>query len=506
MLLRRLAVFAGGFDLEAAEAACADHILSAADVLDLLTRLVDRSLVLFEEQDAGGRYRLLETVRQYALDRLLEAGEHDTWRSRHQNYYEAWSEALRQTVEEAEGSGTEIHLAAFALEHDNLRAALQWSWTSHQPTVTLRLAAATSAFWDRTDYISEGRRWLEAGITGAGESAPADLRARAYYFAGALAWHQGEYGQARAYLERSLSLSRTLDAHDWVSLALSFLGAIAYRQGEYARAAALLDESQTLSRQTGRRSHLAFSLYLRSVVARLQGDYARAEALGTEALSMSRAINHGRRQRTALDNLGLIARNRGDLERAEAYCAEALAVARRQPDRFGISASLNSLALIACDRGDWKHARDQVDEGLAIAREMENRAAEARALNILGRIELHEEHEDRALALHRDALTIFRELGEPLGIAQSLERLGVVAGARREYESATQLFAAAARLRERMGSSMPPVDRAEYEEMLGTIRVALEENRFHAIWDESAAAPDQVVATALAAPTPSPGS
>jgi predicted ATPase/class 3 adenylate cyclase len=504
ILLRRLAVFAGGFDLDAAETVCIDQDLPAADVLDLLTRLVDRSLVLFEEHDGAGRYRLLETVRQYALDRLLEAGEHDSWRSRHQDYYDAWSEARRKAIEEAEG-GIEIHFAAFALEHDNLRAALQWSWTSHQPTVTLRLAAAMGGFWDRTVYIKEGRSWLEAGITGAGERAPADLRARAYFYAGTLAWHQGDYEQARAHMERSVSLSRPLEAHVWVSMGLSFLGAIAYRQGEYARAAALLDESQTLSRQAGRRSDLAFSLYLRSVVARLQGEYDRAEALGTEALSMSRAINHGRRQRTALDNLGLIARNRGDLGRAEAYCTEALALARRLPDRFGISAFLNSLALIACDRGEWKHARNQVDEGLTVAREMGNRAAVARALNILGRIELHEQHEDRALALHRDALTVFRELGEPLGIAQSLERLSIVAGARRQYETATQLSAAAAQLRERMGSSMPPVDRSEYEEMLGTIRGALGEERFHVIWGESAAAPDQVVATALAGPTPSPG-
>jgi len=498
-MLRRLAVFAGGFSLDAAESVCDGSDLEIAQVVDLLTRLVDKSLVLFEEHNGEGRYRLLETVRQYALDRLLEAAEHDERRFRHRDFYLAWAEARRKIMEQAE-EGSETQFSAFDMEYDNLRAALQWSWTSHEPKTTLQLAGAMGPFWNRRDYWSEGRHWLETGLAAAGEDAPTSLRARVLYFAGNLAWYQGDNQQAVEHLEHGVALFRALGAQAWISASLNLMAILAYRQGEYPRAEALLEESLSLMREAGSRDELGFALFLLGIVARLRGDYERAEALGTEALDLSRRVGAWRRERTAVDALGLVARNRGDLKRAEALCAEGLALARRFKDRHGISASLNSLALIACDRGDWSRARELADEALTGARETGEKAAVARALNLLGRIAYQEGDSNRALALHREGLTLFRELGEPLGIAQSLERLSLVAASRERYEASARLLAAATALRERMGSSMPPVDRPEYGRTLNLVRAALTGDSFTLIWAEAAAAPDQVVTMALAGP------
>ncbi len=497
-LLRRMAVFAGGFSLEAAEAVCAGPDLDATEIIDLLTRLVERSLVLFEEHNGTGRYRLLETIRQYALDRLLEAEEHDVYRAKHQDFFLAWAESRRKDIEDVEAVAEEEQFSAFETEHDNLRAALQWSWTTHEPSATLQLAASIGQFWNRRDYWSEGRHWLEAALAATGEGEAPQLRARVLYYAGFLAWHQGDNQQSIAHLERSVALFRELGAQTWISAALNALAVVTYRQGDYARAAGLLEESLSLLRQTGKRAELGFALYLLGIVARLRGDYQRAEALGSEALELSRKVGDWRRERTALDALGLVARNRGDLERAERLCAEGLALARRFKDKFGISASLNSLALIACDRGDWSRARELAEEALAVARETGEKAPVPRAVNILGRIAYHEQDSPRALTLHQEALSLFRELGEPLGIAQSLERLSVVLASRQRYEAAAQSLAAAAALRERMGSVMPPIDRPDYERTLSIIRGALGEDRVAVIWDDAAAAPEQAVTRALA--------
>ncbi|MGH2452560.1 MAG: ATP-binding protein [bacterium] len=498
-LLRRLAVFAGGFSLDAAEAVCVGSDLDVAQVLDLLTRLVDKSLVLFEEHNGEGRYLLLETVRQYALDRLLEAGEHDARRSRQRDFYLAWAEARRTIIEDAE-SGVDTQTSAFDMEHDNLRAALQWSWTRHDLSITLQLAGALAPFWNRRDHFSEGRHWLEVSLAGGDEETPPFLRARVQYYAGVLAWHQGDNQQAIAHLEGGLALFRALGAQGWISASLNFLAILVYRQGAYPRAETLLEESLSLTRQAGKLGELAFPIELLGIVARLRGDYDRADALGTEALELSRQVGDWRRERTAVDALGLVARNRGDFERAEALCAEGLALARGFKDRFGITASLNSLALIACDRGDWARARDLADEALTLARETGQKAVVARALNILGRVAHHEGNSARALALHREGLTLFRELGEPLGIAQSLERLCLVAASRERYEAAARLLAAATALRDRMGSSMPPIDRPEFDRTFSLIRGAFEENRFTVVWAEATAAPEEAVSMALAGP------
>jgi predicted ATPase/transcriptional regulator with XRE-family HTH domain len=206
-LWRRLSVFAGGWTLEAAEAVCAGAGLDAAEVLDRLTSLVDKSLVTVDAMAGEARYRLLETIRQYGREKLERSGEAAVIRRQHLE----WHVGLAERAEpELTGPDQAVWLEKLEAEHDNLRAALEWSQVEAQgEQIGLRVAAALWRFWLVHGHLREGRRWLEGMLAGSPEAWPA-VRAKALYGAGALAEDQGDYAAARAFFAESLALRREL--------------------------------------------------------------------------------------------------------------------------------------------------------------------------------------------------------------------------------------------------------------------------------------------------------
>jgi predicted ATPase/class 3 adenylate cyclase len=297
-LLCRLSAFTGGFTIEAAETICTDFRLndhSAAienpkskiqntDVLDLLLELVSKSLVIFEEHAEGARYRLLETVRQYGRDRLLESGKADAVRGRHRDYY------LR-LAEEAEPHLTGPEQAAWLdrlqREHANLRAALEYSV---EREVRLRLAGALWRYWMMRGHLTEGRGWLagahvrSAVISGA-------VRAKALNGAGGLALAQGDYAAARALFEESLATWRELNNTRGIAHALYGLGNVACRQGDGAAAGALFEESLRLRCELGDRQGIALALCGLANAARARGDRVAARRFLRESLTIRWSLN-----------------------------------------------------------------------------------------------------------------------------------------------------------------------------------------------------------------------
>jgi len=218
VLLRRTSVFTAGFTLEAVEEVCAGQTIQKAQILDLLSRLVDKSLVIVEGTDGGEpRYRLLETVRQYAADRLAESGEATPVRLRHRDRFLALAEEAEQGLR---GPEQEAWTARLAIELDNLRAVLDWCKTEEGgPDAGLRVAGALGLFWDVRGYLSEGRRWLE-GLLSLATGASDATRAKALNWAGVLAYRQGDYARVRTLCEEALALSRS--AGDQWGTALAF--------------------------------------------------------------------------------------------------------------------------------------------------------------------------------------------------------------------------------------------------------------------------------------------
>lgn len=450
MLFRRLSAFAGGFTLEAVEAVCVDDQIPSYEIIDLLTNLVSKSLVVFRDEEA--RYRLLETVRQYARDKLLETGEAARVRDRHRDWFLAFAERAGSALQ---GPDQALWLKRLETEHDNLRAALEWS--SNDAETGLRLAGALWFFWYLRGYVSEGREWLRQSLERTGH-APSPLRAKALYGASMLARAQDDYAQATALLEESLMLYRVLKDKHGVASVLGNLGVIAFARGDYARATKLHEESLEHFRELGDTVGIASALSELGNVAMYQNDIARAEELLEESLSLARAAQDDQGVALALRRLGAVLFQKGEYARAKALLQESLELYRGLGVVPGLASVLNALGMVALSEGDAQ----------------------------------------RASTLLCESLIKYRDVGDKWHVALCLDRLARVAAAQGDWRRAAQLLGAEEALRETIGAPLPPSEHEGREETLRCAHERLGEELFAAAWaDGYAMKLDHAIAFAL---------
>jgi non-specific serine/threonine protein kinase len=281
--LRRVAVFAGGWTLASAEQVCAGDGIDASDVIEQLTSLVDKSLVVTDEHAGATRYRMLESVRQYALDRLGERDEEAQWRARHLAYFVALAEEFNREI----GPKEQSLLARIASEHDNLRAALAWS-TESSPIEGLRLAAALDGFWRIRGHLAEGREWLAELLAAVPIDRQTLLRGRGLKAAALLAVLQGDYAAGKRLLQESLALFREIGESKPAAHALGALAYMSIEQGDYPEAEAVAREAVDSARATGDRSLLCSSLGHLAIALHRQGQWAAARELYEQALVVAR--------------------------------------------------------------------------------------------------------------------------------------------------------------------------------------------------------------------------
>ncbi|HEX9301572.1 MAG TPA: tetratricopeptide repeat protein [Casimicrobiaceae bacterium] len=366
VLLRRLSVFAGGWILEAAERICALDGLGEGDILDLLTSLVDKSLVVADQSDGDSRYRLVETVRQYAREKLLESAGGEAVRERHLDYFLA-------LVEEAEprltGAEQGAWLQRLEDEHDNVRAALEWSVASTGSRRALRLCGALQRFWMTRGHLSEGVAWCARVLDTAQASAPTLERAKVLNGAGLLAYHQIDYPAARARHEESLAIRRQSGDQRGVAVSLNNLGIVALDQGDLASARAMHEESLAIARELGNRNGIARSLGNLGMVASAQGDFEGARALFEECLAMLRELGDRGGIAIGLHSLGGVAFEQADFDAARAYYDESLKILAELGNRVRITYSLEEIAAVLAAQGDslraariWGAAQRQREE------------------------------------------------------------------------------------------------------------------------------------------------
>ncbi|MGH7432753.1 MAG: ATP-binding protein [Candidatus Methylomirabilales bacterium] len=336
ILLRRLSVFSGWFSLEAVESICAASDAAEDEILDLLTSLVDKSLVIVEQGTGEARYRLLETVREYSRDKLVDAGEAVDWRNRHLEWYAKLAERAEP---ELQGPRQEMWLGRLEAEHDNVRGALEWGMTEEGDAETaLRLAAAMRWFWEVRGYWREGRNWLEQIVVRAGATAPPLLRARALQGIGFIAIRQGDIKRVVEAGEQSLALVSGLGDKQGTASSLTILALHACLRRDFGRAEALGGESLALCREAGNKWGIAASLHILALVARYRGELDRARAFFEESMELSREVDDTWAMAQALSELGLVARDRGEYERAENLTQEGLKLLRDLGDRVATAA------------------------------------------------------------------------------------------------------------------------------------------------------------------------
>ena len=358
-LFRRLAVFAGGCTLDAAEWVSAEEgtprLLGGATLsaIDLLDSLIDKSLVrAVDDHSAAQRFGMLETIREYGLECLSAAGEEPAVRRRHLS----WCIALADRAEpELTGADQQQWFARLQVEHDNLRAALAWAIAEQDSQAALRLGGALYRFWATQGHYEEGRRWLDTALA-LDSGDPSSPRGHALLGAGVMAFFQGDYERAETLWQESLRLFRASDDITGIAYSHGNLGLVADAQGDYERAIASYEEALSLFRQLNDRTHIAFMLHNLGLIAYFQGDHERATTLYEESLALVRALGDQNSIAMTLGNLGLVAFVQGDYERALALQREALKLGRRLSNKPWLARGIEHFALIAAATNESERA------------------------------------------------------------------------------------------------------------------------------------------------------
>jgi non-specific serine/threonine protein kinase len=455
VLLRRLAVFVGGWTLEAAEAVCADpdapvadgRSLQSTDILDLLTRLIDKSLVLVEECNDGLRYRRLEMIRQYTLAKLAASDEADTLRQRHAEYYLALAEA------DAAPIARDAWIEKLEAEYDNLRAALAWSQSAAGGAqLGLCLALTVSGFWFGRGYWAEAHSWLQGAL--AHPEAQRDeytkLRAEALHALGFLSALQGDYATGQRYIAESLKLAEQLNDRLAIGWSKFRQGWLAREQGDAVLARQRLQESLEYYRELDIPWGVAWVLVTLGEVAVMSEDAQWAKELLEEGLAMQRQLDILEGIAWALNHLGHVAQLEGDAERATRLHNQSIPLFRASASQnlgnLGLAWAFQSLGETALGTGAPRLARQHLEE----------------------------------------ALSVFHNLGDRMGMAWCLAGLGSAAALDEEPERAVRLWGAAEALRQAIGCRPAPAARATYERLVAEGRAQLGD-AFDTAWAEGQA-------------------
>lgn len=425
VLFARLAVFAGGSTLHAVEAIC--NLDGDRDVLAGLTELLQHSL-LREEGSDEVRFSMLETIREYAGERLDASGEGDRLRKLHSTYFLAMAEAGAAALHGPEASAW---IGRLETEHDNLQAALRWARDERELETGLRLASALSRFWELRGTLDEGRASVEALLSlpePGDRSRDPSIWAKAHAAAGTLAIAQGDIDRSMAHWRRSLDLALQVDDSALTVEALMGLGTATMQRGLHEDAAALLQEALTLARTVGDRRYIAFTLFHLASCLHRHGHVEAARSLFEESLTVGRTMSS---LHDLADLLGMMGARVysfwNDVERREEVLTEELRISRALGDRRSMARSLNNLAWLACDGDDYDRALDLLEESLAVYRELRDVRGTAGQLRYLGWLSRQRGDYMRATQLLDEALRLFREAGDRAGMAKTLLGLGDVA-------------------------------------------------------------------------------
>ena len=472
-LFRRLAAFAGGCTLEAAEAAV-DHA-DGFDVLAGLDSLVDSSLMNQNERDGEPRFAMLETIREYGLERLSASGEEAAVRKCLATYFQAVVEVAERKLT---GPAQVKWLERLEAEHANLRAVLGRAF-EHDVATGVRLAGGLYRFWRYRAYFTEGRSWLERAVA-EGPAGPSRDRAKALIGAGSLARQQSDLDRAAALHEESLALYRNLGDMDGVVTSLVGLGNVARERGDMNRAAAVLEEALGLSREVEDTHVLANALDSMGLVSWDRGDLGRGKELQEESLALNRKLGDAWNIARLLNNLGDLAYERGDLDWAAATLEEAMSLWEGMGDTHGVAYVLDNLGLVARGRGSLDQAAALFDEALVLWRQLGDKRNVAVSLKNLARVTQERGIIGEAAALLNEALTLSHEAGDMLNIASALEGAADMAVMARQPNRAARLLGASAALRESLGAPIPASEQAVFDRAVAAARAALGEESFEA--------------------------
>lgn len=440
-LLQALSVFLGGWTLEAAEQVCVSNDVTSQDVIELLTSLLDKSLVVYEEAAREARYRLLGTVRQYVQEKQSSVKE-NRFRQQHRDYFLGLAEKIKPKLI---GSEQVQGLNVLETEYDNLREAMRFCREqSGEAETGLRLGVALQRFWEVRGYLHEGQERLMELLALPEVQVPTETRADALSGAGTLAYRRGDFAAAQSLYEECLAIRRTGEDKAGIADVRGNLGTIAFSQGNYTLARSLFEEWLAIQREAGNKANIANSLNNLAVIAHVQGDYAAARLLFEESLAVKREIGDLSGVASTLNNLGVLSEQEGDYPTARAYLEESLSLLREVKDKRGMAITLNSLGDVVLEQGDYTLAH----------------------------------------SYNYESLVLRREVGDRAGIAYALEAFAVLNARQQKFEQAVHLWGAALELRKQIGFPIRISEQERYDREILRAREAWEEGAFSSAWEQ----------------------
>jgi predicted ATPase/DNA-binding SARP family transcriptional activator len=518
-LLARLSVFAGGCLLEAAEQVCSDpeeagsfpiqnpkSKIQNAGVLELLTSLVDKSLVLVETTQAQARYHLLETVQQYATERFAGIKGAEVIQEKHMAWFLTFAEEAEPHLR---GPDQEIYQRRIYSEYANLRVVLTRNARGiGQAEAGMRLSRALWWYWRTQGRFREGSEYLEAALAWEGAQGETPARAQALMVAGDFARLQRDYKAARALHAESLAISQKVGDKAATAHSLNNLGHVAREQNDYDSAQTLYEQGLALYQELGDKRETVHLLNDLGLVAYYRGDYTLAWTLYEQGLAIRREFGDKAALAHSLYCLGLVAQARGDYDSARTLYEQGLALNRELGDKAATAHSLHCLGTVARDQGDYETARMRLQASLALYRE----TGDSFLIHVLGALgHMAREVGDYAQAttFYQESLLLRQEQGDVLTIACSLEDFAGLAGRQGQYECAVRLLGSTEVLCASLGRPLPVAVAEEYERTVAGAHATLGDEAFATTWKAGRTMTlEQAVAYALnrpLSPTHHPG-
>jgi non-specific serine/threonine protein kinase len=499
VLLERLSVFAGGWTLEMAEAVCADSsegsiTLRVADILPLLMNLINKSLVVVGETGAGAtgetRYRLLETIRVFASEKLAQRGEAVAL---HHRYAQAYLGLAEQAAPHFDTPDRKVWLERIARERDNIRAVLTWSLSADgDPLPGMRLAAALWLYWRWHGATSEGHKWFQALLPVMPANAPHDMRARALLGAAAftiegIGFSKPESLQHLAtWLDEAFNLFQAVGDMAGVVYSMYYQSWLAELQHDLIRARSILEQSLIIARQVAYPSATLRPLHSLAVIAIGQGKFERATALLEECLVLARQVGEGGdgyELAPVLCALGTVAFQQCNFVAARDYARQGLTEARRGGNKHYERIAVTQIGEASRFLGDFQQARASFAETYQLSLSAEDDAGVETALHLLGKVACDEGDYTQAFNLLAESLRVGRTKGDWL-TPFTLDWLATVASGSGQARRAARLFGAAEALRAAQGRPVPRDSIAEYKRHVAATLSQLDEATFASAWVE----------------------
>jgi predicted ATPase/class 3 adenylate cyclase len=471
LLLRRLSVFAGGWTLEAAEQVCSGAGIEVYDVLDLLSQLVNKSLVSVIEHLPGSdpRYRMLETIRQYAREKLMESRDIETLRQHHLAYF---VKLAQQAEPELYHSDQLLWLDRLDAELDNLRMALEWALASDVES-GLRIAVIPWRFWQARGYLVEIGEWLAQSLERYDSVNALHVQALTIY--SSYFFRQGNFPEAVRLAAQSLQMARSLSNQQLEALSLSFLGVFTILEGNAEAGAPLLEQSLAIYRAIGDKMGQANALEWLSTS---KGTMESAIGFCRESLQLYRELGHLAGITNSLTNLARLTLWRGDFSSPASWLEEALSISRQLGDQTSEDEILATFGILAYWQADYVRARAYFEESLILCEKVGDHFQALWAHLFMAYVILRQGDIPQAHEMFEDGIRNTQIAGLTIALVFSVEGLASLDIIQGKYQLSGQLFAWADSMREKIGDFRPPVEQASVDKDLAMIHSKVDDAEF----------------------------